>query len=57
MAKKHYRASKKQSDYSPAKGTIIPNNKKPKLIGLFIGLLVFAFLKGLLIGFLTGRKE
>lgn len=57
MARKHYRAVKKQIDHSPAKGIFIPNKQKPKLILLGAGLLILAFLKGLLLGFISGKHD
>lgn len=57
MAKKHYRAFKKQLEVTSPKGTFIPNNQKCKILtvaGIIIGLL---FLKGILIGYLIGNKS
>ncbi len=57
MARKHYRAVRKRVEHSPAKGIFIPNKQKPKLILLGISLLLLAFLKGLLLGFISGKRD
>lgn len=57
MARKHYRAVKKQVEHSPAKGMFISNKQKPKLILLGVSLLLLAFLKGLLLGFISGKHD
>jgi len=56
-ARKHYRAVKKQIEQSPAKGIFIPNKQKPKIIIIGICLLLLAFLKGLLFGYICGKHD
>lgn len=57
MAKKHYRAARKQVEANFPKGTFISNNDKQKLCLLGFGVLLLVFLKGLLLGYITGRND
>lgn len=57
MAKKHYRAYKKQIEISSPKGTFVPNSKKNKLCALGFCILILVFLKGLLLGCLIKRND
>ncbi|MFI3231563.1 MAG: hypothetical protein R3Y29_08465 [bacterium] len=58
MAKKHYRAFKKQLEVNNSpKGTFIPNDKKNQLIIVAVLCLFVAFFKGLLVGYLVGNKK
>ncbi|WP_250278703.1 hypothetical protein [[Clostridium] colinum] len=57
MAKKHYRAFKKQLELTSPKGTFITNNQKSKLMmlsAIFVGLM---FIKGLFLGYILGRRD
>lgn len=57
MAKKHYRAFKKQLASTSPKNNLIANNQKNNLIALsciFIGLI---FIKGLFLGYIIGKKD
>ncbi len=56
-AKKHYRAVQKQIENSPSKSILIPKKNKNKLIGIGVCILILAFLKGMLIGYLCGRND
>lgn len=57
MAKKHYRASRRQLEVTSPKGTFIPNNQKSKLITLSCIIVGLIFIKGLLLGYLMGRRD
>lgn len=57
MARKHYRAVKKQIEHTPSRGIFISNKQKPRLIMLGVSLLILIFLKGLLLGFIAGKHE
>lgn len=57
MAKKHYRAFKKQLEVSSPKGIFIPNTRKNQLIALGVVCLFVAFIKGLLLGYILGGKS
>lgn len=57
MARKHYRAFKKEVEANSTKGTFIPNSQKSRLFGIssiFVGL---TFIVGTLIGFILGKKD
>lgn len=57
MAKKHYRAFKKQLEVNSPKGTFITNNQKSKLMilsAIFLGLI---FIKGLFLGYILGKRD
>lgn len=57
MAKKHYRAFKKQLEVTSPKGTFITNNQKSKLMilsAIFLGLI---FIKGLFLGYILGKRD
>ena len=57
MAKKHYRAFKKQLEITSPKGTFITNNQKSKLMilsAIFLGLI---FIKGLFLGYILGKRD
>ena len=57
MAKKHYRAFKKQLEITSPKGTFITNNQKSKLMilgSIFISLI---FIKGLFLGYILGKRD
>lgn len=57
MAKKHYRAFKKQLEISSPKGVFIPNSQKEKLIIISIIVLVLVFIKGILLGSLLSKNK
>ena len=57
MAKKHYRAYKKQMEVVSPKGTFVSNKEKPKLYTLLAIILGLVFVKGLLLGYIFGNKE
>lgn len=57
MAKKHYRAFKKQLEVTSPKGTFIPNNQKSKLITISCVIVGLMFIKGLLLGYILGRRD
>lgn len=57
MAKKHYRAFKKQLEVTSPKGTFIPNNQKSKLITISCVIVGLIFIKGLLLGYILGRRD
>lgn len=57
MARRHYRVVKKEIEQSPAKGIFIPNKAKPKLAAIGISIMIFVFLKGLLLGYLAGKHD
>ena len=57
MAKKHYRAFKKQLEVTSPKGTFIPNNQKSKLITISCVIVGLIFIKGLLLGYIFGRRD
>ena len=57
MAKKHYRAFKKQLEITSPKGTFIPNNQKSKLKILSVVFLSLIFLKGLFLGYILGKRD
>lgn len=57
MAKKHYRAFKKQVEVNSPKGTFIPNDKKNQMIIVAVICLFVAFFKGLLLGYIVGNKK
>lgn len=57
MAKKHYRAFKKQLEVTSPKGTFIPNNQKTKLVTLSCIVVALIFIKGILLGYIMGRKK
>lgn len=57
MAKKHYRAFKKQLEVTSPKGTFIPNNQKTKLVALSCIIVSLIFIKGILLGYIMGRKK
>lgn len=57
MAKKHYRAFKKQLEVTSPKGTFIPNHQKSKLITLSCIIVALLFIKGILLGYIIGRKK
>lgn len=56
-AKKHYRAVKKQIEMSPKNGFFIPKKKKNLIIGISIAIVLVAFIKGLLFGYILGRND
>lgn len=57
MAKKHYRAFKKQLEITSPKGTFIANKQKPKLITLSTIFLFLIFIQGLFLGYILGKKD
>lgn len=57
MARKHYRAAKKQVEHKHEKGVFIPDKYKTKLIFAGVGLVILIFLKGLLVGYISGRHD
>ncbi|WP_317367618.1 hypothetical protein [uncultured Tyzzerella sp.] len=57
MAKKHYRAFKKQLELTSPKGTFITNDQKSKLFILSAVLLALVFFKGLFLGYILGKKN
>ncbi len=57
MAKKHYKAFKRQLEVTSPKGTFVPNSQKPKIFALVAILLGVFFLKGLFLGFLFSKKD
>lgn len=57
MAKKHYKAFKRQLEVTSPKGTFIPNSQKPKIFALGSILLGLFFLNGLFFGYLFGKKS
>lgn len=57
MAKKHYRAFKKQLEVTSPKGVFITNNQKSKLCILTVVIAVLLFLKGIFLGYILGRKN
>jgi len=56
-AKKHYRAVQKQIEMSPRNGIVIPKKKKNLVIGISVAVIVLAFIKGLLCGYILGRND
>ncbi len=56
-AKKHYRAVQKQLEMSPKKGIFIPKKKKNLLICISVAVVLVAFIKGLLCGYILGRND
>lgn len=57
MAKKHYRAFKKQLELTSPKGTFITNDQKSKLMILSAVLIGLVFIKGLFLGFILGKRD
>lgn len=57
MAKKHYRTARKKVEQAPSKGTFVQNKDKKKYLAIAVGIMIFVFLKGLLLGFLAGRQD
>ncbi|MBS5793850.1 MAG: hypothetical protein ACLUCH_08415 [Lachnospirales bacterium] len=57
MAKKHYRAFKKQLELTSPKGTFITNDQKSKLAILSAVFIVLIFLKGLFLGYILGKRD
>lgn len=57
MAKKHYRAFKKQLEVTSPKGTFITNNQKSKLMMLSAIFLGLVFVKGLFLGYILGKRD
>ena len=57
MAKKHYRAFKKQLEVNSPKGTFITNNQKSKLMILSATFLGLIFIKGLFLGYILGKRD
>nr|WP_317357590.1 hypothetical protein [uncultured Tyzzerella sp.] len=57
MAKKHYRAFKKQLELTSPKGTFITNDQKSKLMILSAVLIGLVFIKGLFLGYILGKKD
>ena len=57
MAKKHYRAFKKQLEFTSPKGTFITNDQKSKLAILSSVFIVLIFLKGLFLGYILGKRD
>lgn len=57
MAKKHYRAFKKQLEVTSPKGTFITNNQKSKLMVLSAIFLGLVFVKGLFLGYILGKRD
>ncbi len=57
MAKKHYRAFKKQLELTSPKGTFITNNQKSKLMILSVIFLALVFVKGLFLGYILGKRD
>lgn len=56
-ATKHYRAVQREVEQSPSKGIFIPNKQKNKVILISVGILILAFLKGFLFGYISSRNE
>lgn len=58
-AKKHYRAVQKRMEQSPqkGKGIFIPKKKKNIAIAVGVAIMSIAFLKGLLFGYILGKKN
>ncbi len=56
-AKKHYRAVQKQIEMSPKNGIFIPKKKKNLLICVSVAVVVLAFIKGLLVGYILGKHD
>ncbi|WP_058485637.1 hypothetical protein [Defluviitalea phaphyphila] len=52
--KRHYRVAQKEVS-SPNKGIWIENDKKNQYILLAIGLFIFTFIKGFIIGYFVSR--
>mgnify|MGYP001622853758 CR=1 FL=1 len=57
MAKKHYRAFKKQLELTSPKGTFVTNDQKSKLMILSVIFLSLIFIKGLFLGYILGKKD
>lgn len=56
-ATKHYRAVQREVEQSPSKGIFIPNKQKNKVMLIGVGILVLAFLKGFLFGYILTRND
>ena len=58
MARKHYRAMKKQVQQTPGKGTgiFIPKKKKNQFFGAIALFSALLFVHGILIGYIVGKK-
>lgn len=56
-AKKHYRAVQRQIETSPKKGIFIPKKKKSLFIFVSVAVLLVAFIKGLLCGYILGKND
>ncbi len=57
MAKKHYRAFKKQLELTSPKGTFVTNDQKSKLMILSVVFLALIFVKGLFLGYILGKRD
>ncbi|NLK21427.1 MAG: hypothetical protein GX308_04970 [Epulopiscium sp.] len=53
--KRHYRVAQKEVEQSPAKGIFIENNKKQQYILFAVGMFVFTFIQGFIVGYLVSR--
>jgi len=55
-ARRHYRVAEKEMAQAPSKGTFVPDDKKNKLIALFVAVVLLTYFKGLFLGYLFGKK-
>lgn len=53
--KRHYRVAQKEVAQSPSKGVFIENDKKQQYILFAVGMFIFTFVQGFIIGYFVSR--
>ncbi|NLM12570.1 MAG: hypothetical protein GX209_02330 [Epulopiscium sp.] len=53
--KRHYRVAQKEIEQSPSRGIFIANDKKQTYILFAIGIFIFTFIQGFILGYFVSR--